>query len=80
MTDEAGAVLAQPGGVGVAQPVRPQPRDAGGFADLEYDLGDAGGGQPATALADPQRPGLAAAGVEPGVEPLAGFRRQRGPA
>jgi len=54
-----GAALPEPGGVGVAEPVRAQARKSGVVADSEHDLGDAGVGEPST-LPGPQRPAVAA--------------------
>lgn len=72
----APAALAQPGGVGVAQAVRAQAGRAGGVADDEHHLADAGGGQPA-ALPGPQRFRLGAAVAEPGAEAFACRCRDR---
>lgn len=70
-----GAALAQPGGVGVPQPVRPQPLDAGLAADRQHHRGQARDRQ-RPALAQPQRAGLPAARQQPPRDPLAAARRQ----
>jgi len=70
-----GATLAQPGGIGVAEPVRAQAADSGVVADGEDHLGDAGVSEPAT-LAGPERARLAAALIEPGGDAGAGGRGQ----
>ena len=66
-----GAALAQAGGVGVAAAMGPQAWDTGVVADGQDDLDDAGDGERA-ALPGPQRPGMAAAFVQPGGEAVAG--------
>ncbi|GAA4326982.1 hypothetical protein GCM10023178_39580 [Actinomadura luteofluorescens] len=52
-----GAVAAQPGAIGVPEPVRPQVGDPGVLADREHHLGDSGDRQ-GPALPGPQRPVL----------------------
>ena len=66
-----GAALAQACGRGVAAAMGPQAGDAGVVAGGQDDLDDAGDGERA-ALPGPQRPGIAAAFVQPGGEAVAG--------
>ncbi|SDL18999.1 hypothetical protein SAMN05421869_12351 [Nonomuraea jiangxiensis] len=62
---DLGAGFAQPGGVGMAEPMGAEAGELGVVADGRHHLDDPGDGQ-GSALAGPQRAGLAAAEVEPG--------------
>ena len=68
---DVGAALAQAGGVGVAAAVGTQAGNAGVGAGGQDDLDDAGDCQRA-ALPGPERAGVAAAFVQPGVDAVAG--------
>ena len=65
------AALPEASGVGVATAVGTKAFDARAGADGQDDLDDAGDGQEA-ALSGPERAGVAAAFVEPGVDAVAG--------